>query len=209
MASRRQKSEAQVKLEEAKAALEKEAVDIDEAKLQALLNELIPTDWKEEAVGFPPYWKAEVGEGIRGILLARDDRDANFVRYHIEATVPVECRKGKVDDGEVVTVGTGEIFTMSAYRGLPLENYFGYEVAIVCVGSRKLPPNDESEGIPRDFLVFRTFIPPQVSKLLAEQRKTNANLTRETRQRALAKALENIELIQSRAKRAQTVEASA
>jgi hypothetical protein len=198
MAQGRKLSAEQIRLNELRNKLAEQDVEIKEAELASLMKEFTPEGWKEESIGFPPYWKAEPGSGCRGIMMALDRRDEQFPRYHIEATIPLDCRRGPVDDGEIVTVGTGEIFTMSTYAGLPLENYMGFEVAILCTGLRKLPPNEYSEGLPRDFLVFKTFVSNEVHTLLKSRRKEDALLVAEARRSQLLKASQNIDLLAGR-----------
>lgn len=156
------------------------------------LAEIIPKRFVKTQIGFPPYWRCEVGKAFRGIVLLRDERVPNFVRYHIQTSTRLDCQIGPVDNGEVVTVQPGEIFTLSAYAALPLERLFGFEVAVLVKGSRKLPGNDDSGGMPRDLFEFEVFVDPEDEKRLISQRKEDQQYLRDAHAKARKLALDNM-----------------
>lgn len=172
----------------------REPKNIDELpeEVQQEIASAAPEGWVEEAVGFPPYWKPDLGKSFRGVVLMRDERDPNFVRYHIEAREPVDCQRGPADDGVVETVGTGEIFTTSAFAALPLDRFFGFEVFVLVKGSRRLPGNESSNNMPRDLWEFKVLVSPETKKLLDSQRKENIAYLKELRATANRKAMENM-----------------
>jgi len=82
-------------------------------------------DWQERQVGFSPYWTPTVGDWCFGQVIARDDRNPDFVRYLFKAYKDMECRTGPNNDnaeegptGEEAPVKKGETFTMSVYHSL-------------------------------------------------------------------------------------------
>ena len=88
-----------------------------------------PDGWEEEQISFPPYWNpAAIGNSFRGIPQGLDNRDPDFPRFVLLATVPIKCEQGPRDDVEEVTVQPGELFTTSVYAALPLDRYIGWEV---------------------------------------------------------------------------------
>jgi|SRR5215472_14779384 len=91
---------------------------------------------EEQASSFPPYWQPGLGKGFVGRVVDLDARDPEFLRYVIEAAKPTICGIGPVSNGEVVTVGIGERFTLSVYKSLPLHHYMMLEdpIIVVCVG---------------------------------------------------------------------------
>lgn len=151
-------------------------------KMKALMEQLVPKGAVQLDISFPPYWKAELTSGFRAIPLRRDETQKfydvdddiwiPFVRYHWKNTGPaLDCRRGAVDDGVIETVETGRIFTTSAFAGLPLEKYFGFEMTVLCVDQRKLPPNQNSKGQPRKFWEFQTFVMPEVYAQIESRRE--------------------------------------
>lgn len=171
---------------------------------------IIPADWVEEHTGFPPYLRMEVGKAFRGTILLRDERDPSFPRYHVQSAVKLDCQTGPVDNGEIITILPGEIFTISTYAALPLERYFGFEVAVLCKSSRKLPPNEASEGKPRDLFEFKLMVSPNDSKLLASRRKEDQLYLKEAHERARKLALDNmVKMAMQGANGRQSVNASA
>lgn len=159
--------------------------------IPAELAGLIPQEFVETEIGFPPYWKAAVNKGFRGIILGYDDRDPDFVRIHIENSgMPLDCQRGPVDDGVISTVPVGRIFTISKFGALPLEQYIGVDVVVLCVGSRKLPGNEASRNVPRDLFEWRVFVSKDVENLLrsrrAQEREQLAKLQQEARNKMLA-----------------------
>ncbi len=91
-----------------------------------------PKGWEDEQTGFPPYWNPlHVGNSFRGIVTGYDDKDENFPRYVLRATVPLICAQGPAEDAEKVNVAVGESFSTSVYVALPLHKYLGEEVYVI------------------------------------------------------------------------------
>lgn len=162
----RMKREQREQLEAKRRAI-KEDNPVYQEKLAAL-KKLIREGQQKVDLSFPPYWKAQELTGFRGVLLKRDDRDVKpdgsvFVRYHWKNTgdEPLTCRQGKVEDGVLVDVPPGGIFTTSHFAGLPLHKWFGFEVTVLCMDSRQLPGNEASEWKPRDFWEFEGHLMPE------------------------------------------------
>src|SRR6476659_267227 len=59
------------------ALAENEAYTADMAQLMAAL---VPENFVETDIGFPPYWKPEINTGFRGVVLMRDDINPDFIR---------------------------------------------------------------------------------------------------------------------------------
>lgn len=153
---------------------EREPTEITEESIAAE----IPEGWAEDAVGFPPYWNPGLGKHFTGVVMNRDDRDPEFIRYTIQATQPLECATGPADDAEIVMVNVGENFSCSAYAALPLDSYFGFEIKVLCFKTRKLPGNDASDNTPRDLWQFKVLLPPDTKRLLDSVRKKEADILR-------------------------------
>jgi hypothetical protein len=169
------------------------------ADLPAELQALVPQEFVETEIGFPPYWKAAVNKGFRGIVLGYDDRDPDFVRIHIENTGPaIDCQRGPVDDGVVQTVNPGRIFTISKFGALPLEQYLGVDVVVICTGSRKLPGNEASRNVPRDLWEWRVFVSKEVETLLRSRRMQEREQLKRLQEEARGKMLAEIATIQAR-----------
>jgi hypothetical protein len=127
--------------------------------------------WEQEQVGFPPYWKAGMGKRLLGRIAMLDNRDPEFRRYVIEASVPMVCQRGPAHDAEPVSVAPGEFFTMSAYAALPLDTFFGIEVLLEVISERKLPGNEMSKGVPRDIFDWKVLVSPADKKMLRARRQ--------------------------------------
>jgi len=97
-----------------------------------------PEGWETEATGFPPYWQPEEGKTFKGRVLSVDRNEPDFVRFSILATSPVKCARGPSDDQTEVNVNPGDLFNVSEYVQLPLENYMGFEVWVQAKGERPL-----------------------------------------------------------------------
>ena len=145
----------------------KENNPVYQEKLEAL-RKLIRKGQQKVDLSFPPYWKAAELTGFRAQLLRRDDRDVKpdgsvFTRFHWKNTgdEPLQCRQGKVEDGVIVDVPVGGIFTTSNFAGLPLHKWFGFEVTVLCMDQRQLPGNEASEWKPRDFWEFEGHLMPE------------------------------------------------
>ena len=161
--------------------------------LAETMANIVPEGYVEEQVSFPPYWKPEPGTGWRGTIIALDQRAKDFPRFIIESATTLDCRVGRISDGEIMTITPGMNFSVGAYAALPLERYRGLELAVLCVKQRKgLPPNDESEGMPRDMWVWKVFVHPEVRKLLDSQRKEDMAFVREAQRIAHRKHLEEL-----------------
>lgn len=159
------------------------------AEQQAISGPQKASGWQKEQVTFPPYWQPEVGKWWRGQVLWRDERALNFPRYHVKSEIPLQCRTGKVDDGEIVDVFPGEIFTLGVYARLPLDRYFGFIVEVEVMDKVELPGNEESGGVPRDNFIFELRVSPQTKKLLASQRSEDIALVIEAAKKARQLAL--------------------
>ncbi len=91
--------------------------------------------WTAHQIGFAPYWKpGEPGAWCYMKIVAVDNRNPLFVRYHCTALKETECRRGPGNDnadegptGEVVIVKAGDAFSISVYHALREEfNFFLY-----------------------------------------------------------------------------------
>jgi len=161
--------------------------------MAATMAAVVPEGYVEEQVTFPPYWKPDVAKGWRGTVIARDEREVKFPRYIIESAITIDCRTGKVTDGEIVTVTPGMNFSISAYKALPLDRYFGLEVAVICTALRTgMAPTEESEGMPRDMWVWKMLVHPDVKKLLDSRKKEDMAFLREAQRIAGRKHLEEL-----------------
>jgi hypothetical protein len=84
-------------------------------------------------------------------------------------------------------------FSISAYKALPLDRYFGLEVAVICTALRTgLPPTEDSEGMPRDMWVWKMMVSPQVKELLVSRRKEDMAFLKEAQRIAGRKHLEEL-----------------
>lgn len=124
-----------------------------------------PAGWEqEETGGFPPYWSPAPGKTFRGIVIARDARDPEFVRYIIKATAAIDCATGPADAQDVVHVAAGQQFTVSAYAALQLDDFAGVEVYVKAVGKREIKNGKQ------ELWTFEVFVSPETKKLLASRR---------------------------------------
>src|SRR5216684_9323953 len=85
-----------------------------------------PEGWEVAPTGFPPYWSPEEGKTFKGKVIGYDgdeENDGAFPRFTILATSPILCARGPKDDQTDVNVNSGELFNVSQYTQLPLENY--------------------------------------------------------------------------------------
>jgi len=92
-----------------------------------------PDGWETEQTGFPPYWSPEEGKMFKGKVIGYDpdtENDGAFPRFTILATAPAQCARGPADDQVEALVNSGELFNVSSYVQLPLENYMGFEVLV-------------------------------------------------------------------------------
>jgi hypothetical protein len=133
--------------------------------------------WEQVETGFPPYWKPAVGECIVARVCVLDSRDENFVRYVLQATkASITCARGPTDGAEEVIVQPGEFFTMGEYASLDLARFFDVEVFIKVTGTRKLPGNDASNGVPRKLFDFQVLCSPEDKKKLNAMRADEMKL---------------------------------
>ena len=98
--------------------------------------------WEKDSLGFAPYFKVqEVGDCFVGKLVSLDFRDPKMPRFIFEnpLDIPIQCFKGPVDNAEPITVNKGEFFTLSQYKGLPIENYMDLEVMYKVIGTQDTP----------------------------------------------------------------------
>lgn len=124
-----------------------------------------PEGWETEATGFPPYWSPEEGKTFKGKIMAYDgdeENDGAFPRFTVLATSPANCARGPANDQTEVKVNAGELFNLSAYVQLPLENYMGYEVWVMAKNQRPL-----SGG--RTTWDFDLRVSPETKRLVAER----------------------------------------
>lgn len=143
----------------------------------------------EEQTGFPPYWNPGIGKWFKATVMNRDERDPDFIRYHLLALAPVVCAKGPSDDAEEIEVQPGEFFTCSAYAALPLDKYFGIDIKVITYKTRKLPGNDASKGVKRDLFEFKILVTPDTRNLLEAGRKAEAKALRQAAQDARVKMI--------------------
>ncbi len=160
--------------------------------LKETMNAVVPEGYVEEQISFPPYWKPDLGKGWRGTVIARDQRDPTFHRYIIESAITLDCRKGPVDDGEIITITPGMNFSIGVYAALPLERFEGLEVAVIAMSTRRLPGNEASENKPRDLWEFKTLVSPQVKALLVSRRQEDMAYLKEAQKVARRKMLEEL-----------------
>ncbi len=143
------------------------------SKLEATMAAIVPENFQRLDISFPPYWKAALAEGFFGQVLglepARNERD--FDRWLWRNAGPsLDCRRGSVKDGEIETIEKGRIFTTGAFGGLRLENYIGFELAVICAGQDELPGNEESDWAPRSFWRFDVYVSPETLAMIDSQR---------------------------------------
>lgn len=126
-------------------------------------------DFQEEQISFPPYWDVGDNKWFYGMVVAVDDRDAEFVRYVVQAERPIMCKQGskKKKESEDVEVKPGEFFTLSAYSGLPLDRYIGVKVLVRVTGKKDV-------GQPQPMWTFSLHVSPEDKKMLLSERKTRA-----------------------------------
>lgn len=142
--------------------------DIDAAIAEAVKG---VENWVDEQVGFPPYWNPTEGKKFAARVMARDERDLNFVRYVLQALHLTPCQNGPADDAEQIKVKKDEFFTISDYSGLPLHEFFGEVVIVEALRKRKLAAN-EANPQKRDLWVWSVKVSPETKKKLAEKRKS-------------------------------------
>lgn len=111
-------------------------------------------DFVQELIGFPPYYKPEIGVAFTCILEGLDATNPKFCRYNMRATrQPLKCFRGPVDNQETITVNPGECFSLSEYAGISREKlqfYVGVEIKLTLLHERNLPVAKGEE--PRTFI---------------------------------------------------------
>ena len=125
----------------------------------------VPEGWEKEATGFPPYWSPEPGKMFKGRVISFDrdeENDGAFPRFTILATSPAQCARGPADDQVEVQVNAGELFNVSSYVQLPLENYLGCEVLVRAKDQRPLAGG-------RTTWDFDLMCSPETKRLVAER----------------------------------------
>lgn len=149
---------------------------------EAAFDEMLASeDWVEDSqAGLPPYWKAAMGQSavgqfFRGIPMMIDNKTPNFVRYVLQASIPMTCYRGPVDSAEPVEIEPGDLFTISSYAGLDMEKYLGFEVAAMVVEEMDLKPTDDG---PRKFYRWKIRVPRATMEKLKEIRVEETELLR-------------------------------
>lgn len=179
-----------------------EEADVLEAA-QADFNAAMGDDWVEQSVGLPPYWtpgEQPVGRWFKGIPMMLDNKDPNFIRYHIQASLATKCFTGPVAEAQEVICQPGEIFSVSAYAGLPLDDYLGFEVGVLIQSHRQLPPTPEIKDT-RNFYTWIVKVSPEVHRNMKELKAGQVELLRaqvqESAMRQLQERKENLEKLKS------------
>lgn len=152
-------------------------------QLKAAMALLVPENYREVVLTFPPYWKPEINTGFRATVLYRDERDASFPRYVLQTAVQLDCRRGPVDDGEIITIQPGMNFSVGVYASLPLERFFGLELTAIAVGRQKLPIN-KTRDVPYDMWQFRTFVNPEVEKRINSNKEEDIRFLQDAQRNA-------------------------
>jgi hypothetical protein len=94
----------------------------------------------------------------------------------MQATIPLTCYRGPVDSAEAVSVAPGELFTISAYAGLDMVRYLGFEIAAIIVEDTQLAPTVEIAV--RNFYRWKIRVPRETMKQLQEMRVEETKLLR-------------------------------
>lgn len=124
-----------------------------------------PEGWETEATGFPPYWTAEPGKTFKGRVIGFDpdeENDGAFPRFTILATAPITCHRGPKDDMTEAQVNAGELFNVSQWSALPLENYMGFEVWVMAKQQRPIAGG-------KTVWDFDLRVAPETKRLVAER----------------------------------------
>jgi hypothetical protein len=128
--------------------------------------------WVTEEVGFAPYWTPAPGEKCYATLVARDERDPEFVRYLLIAGMPIRCHRGPREGGEEVIVNKGEQFSMSAYVQLdqPFMQYLNLGVPVPML----LTAKEKVKGGQGSVWVWDIKVSPETKAMLTAARQTAA-----------------------------------
>lgn len=153
-----------------------EPTSLTEEEIARLMNEGEEEQLVNEETGFPPYWQPGIGKVFKATVMSRDDREPDFIRYHLLALAPVMCAKGPADDSEEILINPGEFFTCSEYAALHLHKYFGMDIKVVTWRKRKLDANEASKGVKRDLYEFKIGVDNTTKQILDGARKTEAKM---------------------------------
>lgn len=144
--------------------------DVEEISAETLGSNVnygdTPDGWVEEQTGFPPYWNpelanpGEVCKRFQGIVIGKDDRDPDFIRFVLKATKTIMCGEGPKDDKADIEVQEGQYFSVSDYVALPLEKYIGHEVLVMSVSKRKIDGG-------KSLWKWRLMVSPETRKAIA------------------------------------------
>jgi hypothetical protein len=123
--------------------------------------------WEEEQVGFAPYWNPEPLKWFLGRVVARDERDPDFVRYLMKAEIDTPCKRGPVTDAEDVMIRKGEFFSISVYHSLEgLFNAYlemGFTPAMKVTAVKEVPTKKSGQ-------TWKVQVSPDDKKLLTKKR---------------------------------------
>jgi hypothetical protein len=126
--------------------------------------------WEEEQVGFAPYWNPEPLKWFLGRVVARDERDPDFVRYLMRAELDTPCKRGPVNDAEDVMIRKGEFFSISVYHSLEgLFNTYleiGVTPAMKVTAVKEVPTKKSGQTC----WTWKVQISPEDKKLLNKKR---------------------------------------
>lgn len=134
------------------------------------------SSWEEEQVGFAPYWNPEENKFFVGTVVARDERDPEFLRYLIKAAVDTQCKRGPVDEAEEVLVKKGEFFSISVYHALAepfdfiLENFTSKGEDLLTKLTAVKETKTKTQG--RTVWQWKMHLPPEHKKKLNAMKET-------------------------------------
>lgn len=162
-----------------------------EKDLAATIELLVPAGYTDVNLTFPPYWKPVIGQGFRATVLYRDEREESFPRYVLQSATKLDCRKGPVDDGEILSIQPGMNFSIGVYAALPLERFFGLELVAIATGMQRLPANKNRE-LPYDMWQFRTLVAPEVLKKITSNREEDVRFLQDAQRSAHREMLKEL-----------------
>lgn len=143
----------------------------------------------DEQIGFAPYWNPETGKEFYGALVARDERDPEFVRYLVMnlSNRPLACSRGPADNAEEVLVQKGETFSISVYHQLreAFDFYLDVQSHKLMVVPMRLIAQDKVKTASRNEVWrFKLQVPMDVKKKLdAIRHELRAQLTQSSDER--------------------------
>ena len=121
----------------------------------------------KEQISFPPYWKPVVGKSFVAMPMCRDERDPEFIRYHLVAFEDMlDCVSGPVDSATPEPVKKGETFTIGKYATLPLDFYMGLPEPLLITVEGTRP----SEGKKSDMFIWSIRPTAKCKKIMALRR---------------------------------------